>query len=171
MGIGYVATKGGNGTGLPPPDPFAEIGSLGIESWSGYVQQAYHKELYWPDVYPLYNRLRRSDPEISVVRQLYSAMVGGVEIYWEGPEDPTPDDERAKEFAEWSFLDLEGGIDKFKQQLVSYAPFMGWAWWEAVPAVRSPDWLPPATEDTWRSKFADGRIGFRRLAWRDHSSF
>lgn len=151
--------------------PFAEIGALGIESFAGFVQKAYERSLYWPTVYPLYNRLRRSDPEISVVRQLFASMAGNVKFVWEGPEKPNEDDKRALAFAESALLDIEGGIEKFRDTLVSYVPFMGYGWWEAIPGVRDPKWKPPDNDDDWRSDYDDGLIGFRRLAWRDHSSF
>src|SRR5579859_2305950 len=154
---------------------FNEYGFPGVLSFGGYIQQAYQRELYWPGVYPLYNRLRRSDPEVSVVRQIFSAVAGDLRVEWKGPEEgATSDDKRALEFAESALLDLEGGIEQFVDQVVSHVPFMGWGWWEAVPGLRRKDWVPPDKDgepDPWRSKFDDGLVGFRRLAFRDHSSF
>ena len=45
---------------------------------------------------------------------------------------------------------------------------MGFGWWEAVPGLRSSTWRGG---DGWVSEYDDGLVGFRRLAWRDHSSF
>jgi hypothetical protein len=92
----------------------------------------------------------------------------------EGAKKPTPDDERALEFAESALQDLDGGIEQFRDTLVSHVPFMGWGWWELVPGLRREGWAPPDKDgepDPWRSKFDDGLTGFRRLAFRDHSSF
>ena len=56
------------------PTYFEEIGYQGLKEFSGYVQEAFAKELYWPSCSPLYSRMRRSDPEISVVRNVFSAL-------------------------------------------------------------------------------------------------
>lgn len=176
------ATGGSHATGAPfstnghsqdngkKRNPYDELGALGIQSFAGYIQQAYERQLYWPNVFPLYNRLRRSDPEISVVRQLFSSMAGDIEFKWEGPDKPNDDDTKALAFAESVLEDIDGGMSKFRDTLVSYVPFMGWGWWEALPGVRDPKWKPPQ-DDEWRSDYDDGLIGFRRLAFRDPSSF
>jgi len=149
---------------------FTEIGTDGLQETAGFIEKAYNAKLYWPAVYPLYNRIRRSDPEISIVRQAFTTFARSVSITWETVENPTPDDKKAKEFAEQATNDITGGIAGFLETLTSYVPFMGWAWWEALPGIRSPDWNAPG-DDPWKSQYDDGLIGFRRLAFRDHSSF
>lgn len=149
---------------------FEEIGSTGLEAWYGFVYQAYNADLYWPGVYELYNRLRRSDPEVTITRQIFGTVASGVSIEPDLPDKPSDDDKRFQEFYSQAMDDLEGGIDRWRDAFVAYVPFMGWAWWEAVPAVRQRDWIPP-DNDPWRSKYDDGLIGFRRFAFRDHSSF
>src|SRR3972149_11263873 len=89
---------------------FKEIGGTGLTFWGGLIDAAYHADLKWPACFPLYNRIRRSDPEISVVRQLYAAMVGQCRIEFRTPakvETPTDDDKRALDFAQSTFIDLE----------------------------------------------------------------
>lgn len=173
-----MATDYGSTRDVVPGQPqgkFDEAGFPGVLSFGQYIQQAYQRELYWPAVFPLYNRLRRSDPEVTVVRQIFSAVAGDLKFEWKGPEEgATSDDARALEFAESALLDLDGGIEQFRDTLVSHVPFMGWGWWEVVPGLRRKNWAPPEKEgepDEWRSKFDDGLVGFRRLAFRDHSSF
>lgn len=149
---------------------YAEVGTTGIDTWGGYIYEAYHADLYWPGVYEMYNRLRRSDPEIAIIRQLYSAMAHDVRFEWQLPDDATPADEALNEWLNTLLDDIEGGQRQFIGTLVSHVPFMGWGWWEAVPGLRDPAWRPPAG-DEWESQYADGLIGFRRMAFRDHSSF
>jgi hypothetical protein len=149
---------------------FDEVGSSGLNIWNGFVYQAYNADLYWPDVYELYNRLRRSDPEIVIVRQIFGTIASGIRIEPDLPEKPSDDDKRFQEFYSQALDDVEGGIDRWRDTFVAYVPFMGWAWWEAVPAVRKRDWIPP-DDDPWRSQYDDGLIAFRRFAFRDHSSF
>lgn len=152
--------------------PFDEIGTIGLEMWSGFVQQAYETELYWPGAYRIYNRIRRSDPEIGgIVRPAFSMLARGVRLEWEAPDKPSGDDRRATEYGNSLLEDMEGGADLLIETIASYVPFMGWGWWEVVGGLRDPRWRPPDAEDEWRSSYDDGLPAVRRLAWRDHGSF
>lgn len=162
---------GMNGDGTKPR-PYEEIGSTGLQVWSGFVQQAHDAELYWPGVYPLFNRIRRSDPEIGgLVRPAFAALARGIQLDWEAPDKPSSDDKKAQEYARTLFEDMEGGPDLLIETIASYVPFMGWGWWEVVAGVRNPAWRPPDKTDDWRSSYDDGLPAIRRLAWRDHASF
>ncbi len=158
-----------NGKG--PPGQWEEIGTSGLDILGGFIRAASVSELEWPKVYPLYNRLRRTDPELAIIRQIFVALVRDVQLEWAIQED-TPSDvqKRAQEFGEQALQDVEGGITRFLETLVSYVPFMGWGWWEMVPGLRVPTWRPP-DDDPWRSRYDDGLVGVRRLGFRDHSSF
>lgn len=157
--------QGGNGAGK-----FAEIGTQGLQAWAGYLRQAYHAELRWPEVFPMFDRVRRSDPEIAIARVIFSTLGRSVTFDWQMPDDPNAADKKAFEWASTVFNDIEGGIEDWRDALLSYVPFMGWGWWEVLPGIRSKSWRAPGN-DEWRSKYDDGKIGIRRLAWRDHSSF
>src|SRR3990172_5483086 len=91
------------------------------------------------------------------------------------PDKPTSGDEAAGEFYESELDNQEGGVTKLLDMMVSYTPFLGWMWLEAVPGLRRKDWRPPSDldgePDPWRSEADDGLIGIRRFAFRDHSSF
>ena len=156
--------------GSKPKIMLYEQGTSGIRQYGGFIEEAYHRSLRWPSVQPLYARLRRSDPEVSAVRQIFASLIRGASIRWDAPENPTDGDQQAVEFAETIFEDMEGGADEFLETLISHVPFMGWGWWEVVPGLRKPGWKPP-DDDGWRSEFDDGKIGIRRLAFRDSSSF
>lgn len=155
----------------PEQQKWIEIGTLGLQEAAGYVQEAYHAELQWPTVQPLYSRLRRSDPEISIVRNVYQALARAIKLKFVLGDDPTDDEKKAQDFGESVLEDMESGADGFLSTLVSQVPFMGFGWWECVLGLRSKNWTPPSDEDDWRSEYNDNFIGIRRLAWRDHSSF
>jgi hypothetical protein len=150
---------------------FDELGSSGLQEFGGFINEAYHAELKWPSVQPLYSRLRRSDAEIATVRQVFTALVRGCSIDWTLPDEPTDADKEAQEFAQSVTDDIDGGPGAFLETLVSQVPFFGWGWWEVLPGRRQAGWTPPDKSDDWRSGYDDGRIGIRRLAWRDTSSF
>jgi hypothetical protein len=149
---------------------YDEIGTSGLEEYSGFVSEAFAQELRWPTCEPLYRRLLRSDPEMTMVRLAFGALARSQSIDWELPEKPSDGDKQAQEFAQSVTDDIAGGVGNFLEKAATRAPFLGWAWWEVLPGVRDPKWTPPG-EDDWRSEYNDGRVGIRRLAWRDHSSF
>lgn len=171
-----LMTKVVNGRIVTEGDEYDELGTLGLglAQVSGFVAKAYIADLYWPQVYPVYNRIRHSDPEITVIRQIFDTMAAGTGIEPDLPEKPSDADKRFQQFIFELLDDLEGGIKGWLSNAINYTPFMGWAWWEAVPAIRKENWTPPDSDeggDDWRSRYDDGLIGFRRLAFRDHSSF
>jgi hypothetical protein len=149
---------------------YDELGTSGLKQFSGFVEEAFAAELRWPTCEPLYRRLLRSDPEMTMVRLAFGALARSQSIEWELPDKPSDGDKQAQEFAQQVTDDVAGGVGAFLEKAATRAPFMGWAWWEVVPGLRDPQWTPPG-EDDWRSEYSDGKVGIRRLAWRDPSSF
>lgn len=147
---------------------FNEAGTSGLKQFSGFVNEAYNAQLFWPTVQPLYSRLRRSMPEIVMIRQAFTAWARNTAPQVDLPDEATDDDKRYQEFIYSDFENMEGGYTKFIDTLVNHVPFDGWGWWEAVPSVRRMDWKAP---DDWQSQEDDGLFGLRRLAWRDTSTF
>lgn len=155
-------------------DKFSEVGSPGLPVYSGYVSAAYIPELYWPACIPIYDKIYRSDPEVTMVRILFASWGGKLKVEAEVPpevEKPTDDDKRALDFS-YSVLDEMdgGGLDRWLVNAVTQTPLYGWKWNEVPLGVRKTDWRPPG-EDDWRSKSEDGLIGYRRLANRHYSSW
>jgi hypothetical protein len=149
---------------------FREIGSTGLRQVMGFVEEAYSHDLRWPSVQPLYSRMRRSDPEVSMVRFVFSALARGLSFEVQEPDSPNDADKRASEFIEQCLDDMDGGTTTFLDTLINNVPFFGWGLWEIVPGMRSQKWAAP-DDDDWRSSFDDGKICIRRLGWRDSSSF
>ena len=150
---------------------FFEEGESGIKENYGFITEAYNAQLFWPTVQPLYSRLRRSMPEIVMIRQTFTSWARNIKPIVELPDEPTDDDKKYQDFIESDFENMDGGFTGFIDTCVNQVPFMGFGWWEALPAIRDPEWRPPSVEDDWRSEVDDGLIGLRRLAWRDSSTF
>lgn len=149
---------------------YDEVGTTGYLQFNGQYEQAYTRELRWPDVEPIYTRLWRSDPETAIVRSFLSALSAGVKLSWAPPENPNAADLKALAFAESLGKDIEGGLDGWLRQCMERVTFYGWGFWETPLCLRRKNWKPPG-RDAWRSKNDDGLVGVRRLAWRDYSSF
>jgi hypothetical protein len=160
----------------PPSSPsvneriMKEIGTPGIDVFAGIIQQAYLRELDWPNCWPVYSKLWRSDPEVAICRLIFSSLASKAEMTPQLPDDPTDDDKKARDFLLSEMDNVEGGFEKFRDKMVSVAPFYGWGIWEMIPGIRKKDWVPPE-DDPWRSEQDDGLIGIRRIAFRDHGSF
>ena len=149
-----------------------EKGVVGLNGFTGLVQEAYAAELRWPSVQPLYSRLRRSDPEIGTVLNFFISLSRHGKLTWQLPEKASDAEKKFAEFGEQVLEDIEGGISSFLEQCVSQVPFFGWSSWNIVNCYRQKDWRPPGDEETeWHSKFDDSLIGVRKLAFRDTSSF
>jgi hypothetical protein len=151
------------------PGQWQEVGSPGLDIISGFIRAAYSAELTWPTVFPIYNRIRRADPEVGgIVRPTYNLLARRTTLDVLLPDKPSSDDQRAGEFLSQVLDDFD--VNEFLETLVSYVPFLGWGWWETLLGLRRQGWRPPGDDD-WRSQYNDGRVGLRRLAFRDHSSF
>lgn len=146
---------------------YRELGAAGLARDNSFIYEAYNTALEWPAVYPLYSRLRRSDPEISVARISFETFSRQASPEWELPIDPT-DEEKACQAWLYSVSDeIEGGISEWLSTAVSQVPFMGWGIWELNAGLRRAGW----ERDGWASGMDDGTVGIRSLAWRDQSSF
>lgn len=174
-----------NGNGKKPASKpevrilFNEAGSSGLKEWSGFVSEAYNSSLFWPNVAPLFARLRTSNPELVSISRAFTSWARNVEPVVDLPDKATDDDKKYRDFLISTFDDMEGGFTQYIETLVTRAPFDGWAWWDAQPCVRDPNWVPPPFVDSqkkewpddWRSEQDDGLIGLRRLAYRDSNTF
>ena len=87
---------------------FVEAGKEGITEWSGFISEAYNAQLYWPTVQPLYSRLRRSMPEIVMIRQAFTSWARNVKPIIELPDEPSDDDKAYQDFLESDFENMEG---------------------------------------------------------------
>lgn len=151
---------------------FNEIGTAGMQAWSGFVEKAYVADLYWPHCYPLYNRIWRSDPEIGgIVRPALATLASDVSLSVELPDMPSDDDKKFQEFVHQVLDDLDGGQGSLLATIASYAPFFGWQWFETPLSRRKKGWSAPKDTSGWRSTYDDGLIGIRGFYHRDHSSF
>lgn len=152
------------------PAQTKEVGEVGLYQFSGIIQQAYNSELRWPHAYKTFERMRRTDPEIAMVRTIFAALSRELEIEVELPDDASDDDKVYQDFMYEVLDDIENGLGDFLDGMLSRVPFYGWGFWEVPLCVRDPEWQPPADTE-WRSRYDDGLIGVRRFAWRDPSTF
>lgn len=161
-----------------PKPNMKEVGVSGLNYMTDMVNEAHTAELKWPQCIPAYNRIWRSDPEVTIARNVLSAWAGGIEISAETPvgvgEGDVPsndDDEKAKDFLNTIIEDVDNTFVNWLKDCISKVPFYGWGWWEVMPGLRKEGWKAPGKGDNWESNYDDGLVGIRRISHRRYSSF
>lgn len=139
----------------------AEIGVAGLNAYSGYINEEFHRDLRsTPKRNAIYRRMSTSDPVLKAILRAVSLVLRGVEwrvepAYQSGKAG---DDEAA--FAESLMKDMSHSWEDFISEALSMLIY-GWSYHEVVLKSRVG---PMETDPSKRSKFTDGRIGIRKLA-------
>lgn len=145
--------------------PLGEEGSTGIGNITGYLDFSPLPELRWPSAYKVYNRLRRTDPEVSVARLMMTLFGRSVRLEFRSGASGQNDDEALK-YVRTMFNEMEGGTNSLIDAIVSYTPFMGFSIWEKIYGFRN-----GKSYNGWVSRYTDGLPAIRKLSWRDHSTW
>lgn len=106
-----------------------------------------------------YREMRDNDPLIGAVLLALEMLIRGAELRFETPDD-TPAAEEAAEWMEGVFDDMEGSLDDFLSEALSFLPF-GFSLFEVVYKTRNGR---SARDPGRHSKFDDGAWGVRKLA-------
>ena len=141
-----------------------EIGKSGLSAHWGAIEEAYTPKLYWPDVaYSAYDEMRRRDPTIRSA--LNAVKMLAKQATWTAePASDKPADMEAAEFLDQGIDDMSHTVDDMIDDALSCLPF-GWSSFEIVYRRRN-----GAGGDS-PSKYDDGKIGWRKFAFRRQSSF
>jgi phage gp29-like protein len=137
---------------------FGEIGLTGLNYSAGYVQEEFLRELNSSTKrYKIFNEMRNNDPVIAAILLLTEMLCRGVEWRIDGEED-----ERT-EFIEGARTDMSDSWNSFISEVLTMIPF-GFSFFEVVYKRRL------GTEAAVSSEFNDGKIGWRRFAFRSQDS-
>lgn len=158
----------------------SEKGKVGLESLYGLIYEAYLPQLRWPDVASLYNRIYRSDTEVAICRTIIDSFANQATYQYVAPEaigefrgddlNPIDAEKKAIDFANQVLEDMDTPFSHWISSCMSKVLFYGFGLWEFVLGLRKQNWKAP-DQDDWKSKYDDGAIGIRRLAFRSYSSF
>jgi hypothetical protein len=156
-----------------------ESGTSGLKEYGGFVSEAYLAQYTWPSVSSTFARIRRSCPEMLMVGGAFSAWGRNSDIIVDLPDKPSDAEKEYHEFVYEVFDDIEGGKSQLIETMVRRTPFDGFFVWETPFGKRELNWTAPSFrdidgkswKDTWKSQYDDGRIGIRRFAARDTSTF
>ena len=106
-----------------------------------------------------FREMKDNDPVIGAILMAFEMLLRAAEFRVEAAND-SPEAEEAKLFVEQCFEDMEGTVDDFLAEVLTFLPF-GFSVFEVVYKVRG----GRNTSDTTRySQFDDGRYGIQKLA-------
>lgn len=140
-----------------------EIGSSGLAQHWGSIQEAYTSKLHWPGAYEVYDEMRRRSPTLRSALNAVKMLAKQAE--WKAePATDKPADVEAAEFLDQCLDDMSHTTDDFIDDALSCLPF-GWASFELVYKRRN------GSGGKSLSKYDDGKVGWRKFAFRRQSSF
>lgn len=149
-----IATEG---TSTPT---FGEAGISGLNRFGGDIFEEFLPQLRWPRAGKIYKEMSDNDPVIGAILYICEQLVRRASWRVESG-GPKPVDEEAREFLDSCMHDLSAGWDDVITEILSMMSY-GFSWHEVVYKRRGGDVRDPKK----RSKYNDGRIGWRKIAAR-----
>jgi len=134
-----------------------ELGSTGLSRWGGYVQEEWLPELQGTKAIRVYKEMRDNDPVIGAI--LFAIKMLCRQATWRVEAAGASNaDRKAAVFLESCLYDMSTSWQDTISEILSMLVF-GWSWHEIVYKRRTGDSRDP----TKRSKYNDGKIGWRKL--------
>lgn len=161
--------SGNSTTGIPtgvnptrPESPTIEIGTTGLVRYSGLVSEEFLTELKGQRGVMVFKEMRDNDAAVGAIIFAIEMIIRQLEWVVK-PSDPNnPDDIDFAKFVDECIDDLDDTWPELMVEILSMLVF-GWSYFEVVYKMREGE----ETDDpTRRSKFDDGKIGWRKIAIR-----
>lgn len=136
---------------------FLELGSTGLSRWGGAIYEEWLPELQGIRAIRVYKEMRDNDPIIGAI--LFAIKMLCRQVSWRVEAAGTSNaDREAAAFLESCLYDMSTSWQDTISEILSMLVF-GWSWHEIVLKRR----LGDSRDPTKRSKYNDGRIGWRKL--------
>lgn len=140
-----------------------ELGKEGLNAFYGHVSETYIEKLRWPEAYKVYDEMRRRDPTLRSILNAIKLLARQAE--WKAePASDKPADQEAADFLQTNLEDMSHTVEDLVDDVFTCLPF-GWSSVEICYKRRN----GPGGE--YPSQFTDGRVGWRKMAFRRQSSF
>ena len=145
---------------------FRELGATGLRRSGGFVLEEFLPQLQGTKARMVYREMSDNDPVIGGILLAFNEVMGRLDWHIEKPEEATAEELVAYDFIKSAYEDTEDGWDATLAQILSMLVY-GYSVMEVVYKIRGGKSATPI----YRSKFADGRIGWRKFAIRSQDSF
>ena len=141
---------------LTPPSAtmFSEVGSTGLKRTGtlGTIYEEFLRDLYGDRAIRVYREMRDNDPIIGAMFFVIETLIRNVTWRVEG------DDPEQVDFIESCTQDMSHTWEDFITEALSMLTY-GWSWHEVIYKRRMGD----VNDPTKRSKYNDGKIGWRKI--------
>lgn len=137
---------------------FKQIGSSGLRRQGAYVYEEFLPELRWPRAGKIYQEMSDNDPVIGAILYLAEMLIRGTTWTVE-PASKSSEDIEAAEFLESCMDDMDMSWANTICEILSMLSY-GFSFHEIVYKIRRG---PEEKNGKYKSKYTDGRIGWRRL--------
>ena len=147
-------------------DDVQELGTTGLRRVGGFIIDDQLPALRGVNAVKAWREMTDNDPIVGAllfaIEKLILKVDWRVDPYSDAGEDPTPADIEIAEFIDSCRHDLNESWSSLVSGILTMLPF-GWSFHELVYKRRVG---PNETDGTKRSKFNDGRVGWRKIAYR-----
>ena len=147
-------------------DDYTELGTTGLRRVGGFVIDDQLSALRGTNAVNAWREMSDNDPIVGAllfaIEKLIMKVDWRVDPYSDNNEDPTPEDEAVAEFVDQCRNDLNESWSALLQGILTMLPF-GWSFHELVYKRRLG---PDQSDPTKKSRFNDGKIGWRKIAYR-----
>lgn len=143
-----------------------QVGSTGLRHYGGRIYEEEHRALRGSLGARIYREMADNDPVIGATLYTIESLCRQVE--WT-TEPAVEDDEAAlaeKEFVDGCMRDMSHTWEELVAEVLSELTY-GWSYFEVVHKIRRG---PGESDGRYRSRFDDGRIGWRKIAIRAQES-
>ncbi|MNB69307.1 hypothetical protein D3C75_158350 [compost metagenome] len=144
---------------------FKQLGVSGLRRQGGYVYEEFMPHLRWPRAGEVYQEMGDNDPVIGSVLYLAEMLIRNTDWTVQRASDK-PVDVAAALFVEECMNDMDTSWADNISEIISMLQY-GFSFHEVVFKVRRGK---NETNGKYRSKYSDGRIGWRRMPIRSQSS-
>jgi len=152
-------------TNVKKPVITRPIGVSGLERYGPYIYEEFLPELRWPMAGKIYKEMADNDPVIGAILYLAEMLIRGTQWSVEQGGNKAVD-AKAAEFLQSCMNDMEMSWDNTICEILSMLTY-GFSFHEVVYKVRrGPDQRNPK----YRSRYNDGRIGWRKLPIRSQQT-
>jgi phage gp29-like protein len=146
---------------------FRELGSTGLRRSGGFVLEEFLPQLQGTLARQAFREMSDNDPIVGGILLAFREVMGRLDWHIEKPEEATPEEIIAYDFIAGAFEDTDDSWDVTLSEILSMLTY-GWSWTEVVYKIRGGQYNPSTK---YRSKFSDGRIGWKKFAIRSQDSY
>jgi hypothetical protein len=141
------------------------IGSTGLQRSDGLIDEEWLPQLRGVNAVNIYRQMRDNDPIVGAFMFSVESLIRQVRFYAQ-PANKSLDAAKEAEFLESCMEDMNHTFSDLLSEVMSMLVY-GWSYFELVYKLRKG---PNQKDSKYRSRYSDGRIGWRKISTRSQST-